>query len=87
MEELGKKYDNNRLYSDIQSVIHISNNSTFHSKNKNIQLKYHFIRYVLQDELLKLENIYTSKNLVDMLTKVVTIEKLSSFSISVSLQA
>ena len=60
MEELGKKQENSRLYSDIQSAINLAKNSTFHSKTKDIQLKYHFIRSVLDEELLKLEKIHTS---------------------------
>jgi hypothetical protein len=43
MEELGKKKENNMLYYDSGSAIHISKNSTFHSKAKHIQLRYHFI--------------------------------------------
>ena len=67
------------VYSDIHSAIHIAKNSSFHLKTKHIQLKYHFIIYVLEDELLKLEKIHTSCNPVDMLAKVVMREKLSSF--------
>ena len=76
MDELGKKHDMGMLYSDSQSAIHLEKNSTFHSRTKHIQLKYHFIRSVLEDGQLKLEKIHTSQNLVDMLTKVVTKEKL-----------
>lgn len=50
MDGLGKKREMGKLYSDIQSVIHLAKNSTFHFKNKHIQLKYHFIRSVLEDE-------------------------------------
>ena len=84
---MGKKMENSRLYNDNQSAIDIVMNSSFHSRTKHIQLKYHFIRFVLDEELLKLEKIHTSQNLADMLTKGVTREKLSSFSISVGLQA
>ena len=87
MEELGKKQENSRLYSDSQSAIHLAKNSSFHSRTKHIQLKYHFIRFVLDEELLKLEKIHTSQNPTDMLTKGVTREKLSSCSISVGIQA
>ena len=59
MEELGKKQENYRLYSDSQSAIHLANNSAFHSRTKHIQLKYHFIIFVLDEELLKLEKIHT----------------------------
>ena len=55
MEELVKKQDNNKLYGDIHSAINIAKKSVFHSRTKNIELKYHFIRSVLDEELLKLE--------------------------------
>jgi hypothetical protein len=86
MEELGKKWENSRLYYDSQSAIHLVKNSTFHSKTKNIQLRYHFIRSTLEDGQLKLEKIHTSENPADMLTKGVTREKLSYLSVSVGLQ-
>jgi hypothetical protein len=86
MEELGKKEENNRLYYDSESVIHLAKKSTFHSNTKHIQLMYHFIRFVLEDGHLKLENIHNRHNLANMLTKGVAMEKLSSCSISVGLQ-
>ena len=75
------------LYSDNHSSIHLANKSTLHFKTKHTQLKYHFKKYVLEDELLKLEKIHTIQNPADMLTKVVTREKLSSFLVYVGFQA
>ena len=86
MDELGKKQEIGRLYSDNQSAIHLAKNSTFHSRTKHIHLKYHFIRSVLEDGELKLEKIHTSQNPTDMLTKVVTREKLRICSVSIGLQ-
>jgi hypothetical protein len=86
MEELGKKKDNNQLYCDSESVIHITKKSTFHSNTKHIQIRYHSIRSSLEDGHLKLENIHTSQNSTDMLTKVMTREKLSSCSVLVGLK-
>ena len=86
MEELGKKQESSRLYCDSQSAIHLAKNSAFHSKTKHIQLRYHFIRSVLEDRQLKLEKIHTSQNPADMLTKAVTREKLSTCSVSVGIQ-
>jgi hypothetical protein len=86
MEELGKKEENNRLYCESESAIHLAKNSTFHSKTNHIKLRYHFIRSTLEDGHLKLEKIHTSQNPADMLTKGVTREKLSSYSVSVGLQ-
>ena len=86
MGELGKEHDMGTLYSDSQSAIHLAKNSAFHSRTKHIQLKYHFIRSVLEDGELKLEKIHSSQNPADMLTKVVTREKLRICSVSVGLQ-
>eukprot|EP00253_Pinus_taeda_P015199 PITA_15199 len=60
LDELGKKKELGKLYSDSQSAIHLSKNSAFHSKTKHTQLKYHFIRLALGDGQLKLEKIHTS---------------------------
>ena len=64
------------LYSDNQSAIHLAKKTSLHSNTKHIHIKYHFIRSVLDEELLKLEKIHTSQNPIDMLTKGVTIKKL-----------
>ena len=77
LDELGKKQEIGILHSDSQSVIFLAKNSNFHSKSKHIQTKYHFICYLVEDKLVIFENIYGSKNPVDMLTKGVTIEKLN----------
>ena len=86
LDELGKKKELAKLYSDSQSAIHLAKNSIFHSKTKHIQLKYHFIWSVLEYGQLKLEKIQSSQNLADMLTIVVTKEKLRILSVSICLQ-
>ena len=57
LTELGFKQEKNVLYSDSQSAIHLAKNSAFHSRTKHIGLRYHFIRSLLEDEVLKLEKI------------------------------
>eukprot|EP00253_Pinus_taeda_P007700 PITA_07700 len=86
MGELDKEHDMGTLYSDIQISIHLAKNSASHSRTKHIQLKYHFIRSVLEDGELKLEKIHSSQNPADMLTKVVTRKKLRTCSVSIGLQ-
>ena len=85
LTELGFIQEKSVLHSDSQSAIHLSKNSKFHSRIKHIGLRYHFIRSLLEDELLILRKILGSKNPTDMLTKVVTIEKLKLCSTSVGL--
>ncbi|KAE8690148.1 hypothetical protein F3Y22_tig00110925pilonHSYRG00035 [Hibiscus syriacus] len=83
LEELGKKQENNVLYCDSQSAIHLAKNPSFHSRTKHIQLRYHFIR--LEDVILKLEKISRAQNPADMLTKTVTTDKLKLCSASVGM--
>jgi len=85
MNELGTQQVNNSLFTDSQSAIHLAKNSALHSKTKHIQLRYHFIRSVLDDGQLQLAKIHTDDNPADMFTKAVTREKLSSSSASVGL--
>ena len=85
MEELGKEQDSCQLFSDSQSAIHLVKNSAFHSRTKHIDVKYHFIRSLLEEEQFTLEKIHTKNNPADMMTKDVTVEKLKACSISVGL--
>ena len=73
------------MFIDSLRAIHLTKNSALHSKTKHVQLRYHFIRSVLEDGRLKLEKIHTNENPTDMLKKVVTREKLNSSSASIGL--
>ena len=48
LEELGLQQGKYVVYSDSQSAIHLSKNSTFHSRSKHIYVRYHWIRDVLE---------------------------------------
>ena len=87
LDELGFKQESNVLFSDSQSAIHLANNLAFHTRTKHIGIRYHFIRYFLEDEVLTLRKILGSNNPTDMLiTKTVTIDKLKLSSTSVGLK-
>ncbi|CAM8972742.1 unnamed protein product [Rhodiola kirilowii] len=83
--ELGKEQGGSTLYSDSQSAIHLAKNPAFHSRTKHIELKYHYIRHLLEKKILQLMKIDGSKNPADMLTKAVTLEKLKLCMASTSL--
>ena len=87
LDKLGKKQEMGILHSDSQSAIFLAKNSSFHSKSKHIQTKYHFIRYLVEDKLVILEKICGFKNPANVLTKGVTIEKLKLCATSVGLLA
>ena len=48
----------------------------YHSRTKHIDVRYHWLRSAIEDQLLQLTKIHTDKNVADMLTKVVSKEKL-----------
>ena len=49
LDELGKKKELGILYSDSQNAIFLAKNSDFHLKIKHIQMRYHFICYLVED--------------------------------------
>jgi len=57
------------LHCDSQSAIQLAKNPVFHAKTKHIDVKYHFIREVLEDEQLKFVKVHTTENPADLLTK------------------
>ncbi|PHT71831.1 hypothetical protein T459_22616 [Capsicum annuum] len=67
--ELGYAQERYVLHCHSQSVIHLGKNSTFHGRSKHIDVRYHWIRDVLDSKLLDLEKIYTNDNGSDMMTK------------------
>ena len=75
LEELGLKQERYVFYCDSQSVIHLSKNFTFHSRSKHIDVRYHWIRNVLDMKLLQLEKIHTDDNGLDMMTKALSRDK------------
>jgi hypothetical protein len=87
LAEIGFKQKKNVLHSDNQSAIHLLKNSAFHSRTKHIGLPYHFVKSLLEEEVLTIEKIQGSKNPADMLTKTVTTKKLKLCSTLVGLLA
>ena len=75
---MGLKQEKYVIYSDRQSVIHLSKNLTFHSRSKHNDVRYHWIRDVFESKQLYMEKMVTSKNRSDMLTKCLPKEKLEA---------
>ena len=63
------------IYSDSQSAICLVKSPTFHAKTKHIDVKYHFVRDMVEDDKVKLEKVENLVNVADAITKPVTIEK------------
>ena len=48
----------------------------YHSHSKHIEVRYNWLRLVIEQQPFELEKIHTDENPADMLTKVVFREKL-----------
>ncbi|GKC27430.1 retrovirus-related pol polyprotein from transposon TNT 1-94, partial [Tanacetum coccineum] len=61
---------------DNQGAIHLSRNHVFHERTKHINVRYHFIREVLEAKTVEVLKVGTEHNAADALTKVVPGHKL-----------
>ena len=69
MEILKGKVNTPKIYSDNQAAIKISNNFITTPRAKHIDVKYHFIRHLIEEQKIKLEYINTKMNIADVFTK------------------
>ncbi|GJZ47598.1 retrotransposon protein, putative, ty1-copia subclass [Tanacetum coccineum] len=71
LEELGVELNTVTVNCDNQGAIHLSRNHVFHERTKHINVRYHFIREVLEGKTVKVLKVGTEHNAADALTKVV----------------
>ncbi|GJY33134.1 retrotransposon protein, putative, ty1-copia subclass [Tanacetum coccineum] len=76
LEELGVVLNSVAVNYDNQGAIHLSRNHIFHERTKHINVRYHFIREVLEAKTVKVLKVGTEHNVADALTKVVPGRKL-----------
>ena len=60
------------MCSDSQSAIHLTKNQVQHARTKHIDVRFHFVREIVDEGKILLQKIKTADNPADMLTKVVT---------------
>jgi hypothetical protein len=65
-----------RIYCDSQSTIFLVKNLTYHSMTKHIDVKYLFVRDMVDENKVLLMKVDTFKNVADSLKKYVSTEKL-----------
>ncbi|GKF90090.1 hypothetical protein Tco_0264053 [Tanacetum coccineum] len=72
LEELGVKLNTVAVNCDNQGAIHLSRNHVFHERTKHINVRYHFIRDVLEAKTVKVLKVGTKHNVADALHIVST---------------
>ncbi|KAH9752994.1 hypothetical protein KPL71_014922 [Citrus sinensis] len=67
------------IYCDNMSAIALTKNPVFHAKSKHIELRYHYIRDLVNKGEVNMEFISTNEQPADFLTKAINIEKFEKF--------
>jgi hypothetical protein len=66
-----------KINCDSQSAIFLEKNPYYHSKTKHIDVKYHFVRDMVETNKVILEKVDTLENITNSLTKYVSVVKFS----------
>ena len=63
------------IHCDNQSCIKLSENPVFHNRSKHIEMRYHYVRDMVQKNILSIRYVLTT----DILTKPVSLTKFVYF--------
>jgi transposase InsO family protein len=73
------------LFSDSKSAIALAHDGHYHARTKHIDIRYHFIRYIIEAGSIKLVYCPTSDMTADTLTKVLPSAKAKHFATALGL--
>eukprot|EP00253_Pinus_taeda_P030895 PITA_30895 len=86
LNEIGRMQKKLNVLCDSQSAIHLATNPAYHSRTKHIDVRYHFLRHVIDGGKVALKKVNTRENCADIFTKPVTVEKVLWCLASLGLQ-
>jgi len=67
------------IWCDNQSCIKMTKNPVFHDRLKQIEIKYHYIRDMVEKGAVKLQYVATQEQIVDVFTKPLSRVKFEYF--------
>ena len=67
------------IYCNNQSCVKLSENPIFHEKSKHIEIKYHYIKDMVQRGAVKLQYVAMDEHIADVLTKPLSRVKFEYF--------
>lgn len=74
------------LFSDNQSAIALSKDHQYHARTKHIDVRFHFIRWVVEDGKIRLIYCPTNDMVADTLTKALPSPKVKHFAVELGLR-
>ncbi|CAN1335388.1 Retrovirus-related Pol polyprotein from transposon TNT 1-94 [Linum perenne] len=78
LEDYGVSLSSIPLLCDNTSAINMSKNPVQHSRTKHIEIKYHFLRELVQTRIIDIQFVPTSEQLADVFTKPLKEERFNS---------
>jgi hypothetical protein len=67
------------IHCDNQSCIKLSENPVFHDRSKHIEMRYHYVRDMVQKNILSIQYVPTTEQTADILTKPLSLTKFVYF--------
>ena len=71
LNDLGIDHALLKINYDRINAINLAKNQVYHARTKHIDVRFHFVREILEEGDIELQKVHTKKNPADMLTKVV----------------
>jgi len=72
LDDLGIDQDLLKINCDSMSAIYLVKNQVYHARTKHIDVRFHFVREILDEGDIELLKIHRTENPADMLTKEVS---------------
>ena len=71
LDDLGIDQDLLKINYDSMSAIYLVKNQVYHVRMKYIDVRFYFVREILDEGDIELQMVHTKENHVDMFTKVI----------------
>jgi len=76
VEKLGIKENSSTvIICDNSSTIQLSKNPVFHEKSKHIDVRFHFLRDLVNEGVVELSHCSSQNQIVDIMTKPIKLEQ------------
>ena len=75
LDDYGIHQESFRIFCDNQSAIDLSKNPVHHGRSKHIDIRYHFIRDLIENNFCSLDYVSTTEQLADIFTKALDGER------------